>query len=106
MNPEIPFNPNPDIKDFTQQVETLLRTRELNIFRIHFIEKITILIISAFGLIAALAWDDAFKSLFESLFSHLSVLDEKFLYAGIITVLAVILSIVLSKLILKKEIQK
>ncbi len=96
-------NINPDINDFSQQVETLLRTRELNKFRISFIEKITILIISAFGLIAALAWDEAFKELFLSIFQNLNALQEKFLYASIITVLAVTISIVLSKVILKKE---
>lgn len=96
-------NVNPDIKDFSQQVEQLLRTRELNKFRISFVEKITILIISAFGLIAALAWDEAFKELFQTFFGDLNLLQEKFLYASIITVVAVILSIVLSRLILKDE---
>ena len=94
---------NPDIKDFSEQIETFLKTRELAKFRVSFVEKITILIISAFGLIAALAWDDAFKTLFGVLFHNLSLLQEKFLYAGIITILAVILSILLSKLILKEK---
>ena len=103
MNSDEQFkNVNPDIRDFSEQVEKLLRTREIAKFRTNFIEKITILVISAFGLISALAWDEAFKALFNEFFHNLTVLQEKFLYAGTITILAVILSIVLSKLILKE----
>ncbi len=103
MNSDEQFkNVNPDIRDFSEQVERLLKTREIAKFRVSFIEKITILVISAFGLISALAWDEALKALFDELFHNLTVLQEKFLYAGTITILAVILSIVLSKLILKE----
>lgn len=104
MNPEDNFkNTNPDIRDFSEQIENFLRTRELTKLKNSFVEKLTILIISAFGLIAALAWDEALKELFYSTTNGLSALEEKFFYAGIITVLAVIVSIVLSKLILKKD---
>ncbi len=96
-------NINPDIRDFSDQVEKFLKTRELAKFRVSFIEKMTILIISAFGLIAALAWDEALKELFRVIFKNLSAMQEKFLYAVIITILAITLSIILSKLILKKE---
>lgn len=105
MNPENNFkNTNPDIRDFAEQIENFLRTRELTKLKNSFVEKLTILIISVFGLIAALAWDEALKELFYSTTNGLSDLEGKFLYASIITVLAVIISIVLSKLVLKKDI--
>jgi hypothetical protein len=37
-----------------------------------------------------------------ALFGHLNDLEEKFLYAGSITVIAVLISIILSKVVLKK----
>ena len=104
MNSDDQFkNVNPDIRDFSVQVEQLLKTREINKFRVSFVEKMIILLISAFGLIAALAWDEALKELFKSIFHNLTLLQEKFLYAGMITVLAVVLSIALSKLIVKRD---
>jgi hypothetical protein len=61
-----------------------------------------ILFISALGLIAALAWDEAFKELFKRIFVDLTIMQEKFLYAILITVIAVLASVILGKLVLKK----
>jgi len=104
MNPDDQFkNVNPDVRDFSEQLEAFFKTREIGKFRASFVEKMIILLISAFGLIAALAWDEALKELFNSLFYNLTLLQGKFLYAIVITILAVIISIVLSKLIVKKD---
>lgn len=61
-------------------------------------------ILAAFGLVAGLAWNDAIKSLIEQLFP----LDKdsiwvKFIYAAIITIIAVMISIYLVKFAEEKE---
>ncbi len=104
MEPDNQFkNVNPDVRDFSNQIEQFIKTREIVKLRVSFVEKMIILLISAFGLIAALAWDEALKELFNSLFFNLTALQEKFLYAIIITILAVALSLFLSKLITPKS---
>ena len=66
-------------------------------------EKTTTLIIGGFGLVAALAWNEAIKSLFETYFKESSGLMGKFIYALIITLIVVIVSIRLGKISEKKE---
>ncbi len=55
-----------------------------------------------FGLVAALAWNEAIKSLFENLFKDKGSIISKFVYATIITVIVVIVSIQLQRLGRKK----
>ncbi|MCU0680232.1 MAG: DUF5654 family protein [Planctomycetes bacterium] len=60
--------------------------------------KINELAVAALGLIAALAWNEAIKSLFNVLFPRPEdSLIAQFLYAIFITILIVILSIVLAR---------
>jgi len=70
------------------------------------IEKMMTLVLAGFGLVAALAWDDAIKSLFEQLFGGRKSLTAKFLYAIVVTLIVVIISIKLSNLIKKIGILK
>jgi hypothetical protein len=64
-----------------------------------FKHQLTALIIGAFSLVAALAWNDAIKSLIDSLYPlSQDSLPTKFLYAGIITVVVVVVSTILAKL--------
>ena len=65
------------------------------------IEKMMTLILAGFGLVAALAWDDAIKSLFEELFGGRNSLTAKFLYAIVVTLIVVVISIRLSNLMKK-----
>ena len=66
-------------------------------------ERIVTIIIAALGLIAALAWDDTLKHLFENLFGGTGSLLEQFLYAVIVTVLAAAISVWLGKKIVARE---
>jgi len=68
-----------------------------------FKEKTITLILGGFGLIAALAWNEAIKSLFEIYFKKSNALIGKFIYAIIITVIVVIISLQLKKLSKEKE---
>ncbi|RJO59245.1 hypothetical protein C4546_03420 [Candidatus Parcubacteria bacterium] len=65
-------------KKITQQIETLLT--------------------GALSLVAALAWNEAVKALFEKIFGQASGLIAKFLYAIIVTVVVVWVVTRLSKL--------
>jgi len=60
-------------------------------------------IVGALGLVAGLAWNDAIKSLIEYFWPNQqnSVL-AKVIYASIITVIVVILSLIISKVFTKK----
>lgn len=107
MDPENNFNNvNPDIRDFSNQIEEYLSKKEFTKLRIAFVEKMTILVISAFGLVAALAWDEALKGIFKYFIEDMSELGQKISYAITVTILAVIASIALSKLFLRNSDQK
>lgn len=66
--------------------------------------KIVSLIAAAFGLVAALAWNDAIKGLIDHLFPLSNGgLIAKFVYALGVTVLAVLLVYYLERVFAKKE---
>ena len=85
----------PNIKD---QIKT--RTKELQ----KEIRKSTVSYISAaLGLVAGLAWNDAVRSLIEYVYPRgANTLLAKFIYAAIVTVIVVAVSIQLSKLLEEK----
>lgn len=57
--------------------------------RLQVLEKLSALATAAFGLVAALAWNDAIQSLFKVLFGEQSTLIAKFVYALLVTVVVV-----------------
>ncbi len=66
-------------------------------------EKITTLILAGFGLVAALAWNDAIQSFFNYLFPKGQGIVGKFVYALIITLVVVIISVQLQRIAKKKD---
>ena len=62
-----------------------------------FREKVITLILGGFGLVTALAWNEAIKTLFETFFPKKSELVGKFVYAAIVTIVVVLLSLQLKK---------
>ncbi len=52
-------------------------------------ERVSVLLTTAFGLVAALAWNDAIKALFVALFGTAGTLIAMFLYAIIVTIVVV-----------------
>lgn len=58
--------------------------------RLQFIDKISALLTSGFGLVAALAWNDAIKALFETIPFKKTELWAKFAYALFITIFIVV----------------
>ncbi|MCC7552607.1 hypothetical protein KO317_02990 [Candidatus Micrarchaeota archaeon] len=53
-------------------------------------EKIAALITAAFGLVAALAWNDTIKAIFSEIFGSTNQLVPMIVYAVLVTVIAVL----------------
>lgn len=67
------------------------------------IEKIAALITAAFGLVAALAWNDAIKEVFKAIFGEDGSIPAMLSYAIIVTIIAVWMTIWIGKIVSKKE---
>jgi len=61
------------------------------------LDKIAALVTAAFGLVAALAWNDAIKLLFQELFGTQDQLGPMLAYAIFITIIAVVLTIIVAR---------
>ncbi|MDP2665549.1 MAG: DUF5654 family protein [bacterium] len=61
------------------------------------VEKLSILITSAFGLVAALAWNSAIQQIFKTFFGEASSITAMLAYATVITVIAVVATIWIGK---------
>lgn len=66
--------------------------------KLEILDKMSSLVTAGFGLVAALAWNDAIKALFAVIFPKTSTIIAQFIYAIIITILIVIITIKLGKL--------
>jgi cellobiose-specific phosphotransferase system component IIC len=66
-------------------------------FKTEVIEKLAALITAAFGLVAALAWNGAIQELFKLIFGDQSTLVAMFVYAVVVTVIAVIAVILIGR---------
>lgn len=66
-------------------------------------ERLVTLSVAAFGLVAALAWNDAIKALFNEVFGTYQGIVAMFGYAIVVTVVAVMVTIYISKLKPKEE---
>ncbi len=62
------------------------------------IEKLATLITAAFGLIAALAWNEAIQSIFKKVYGEASDIYAMIFYAIIVTIIAVMLTIWIGKI--------
>lgn len=62
------------------------------------LETIITLMTTAFGLVAALAWNEAIQALFTALLPQGGDLAAKFLYAVVVTVIVVVVTIRLGRL--------
>ena len=61
------------------------------------IDKMAALITVAFGLVAALAWNDTIKAIFKAIFGTTEVIWAMALYAVVVTVIAVLVTIRIAK---------
>lgn len=65
--------------------------------KVEILDKIAALVTAAFGLVAALAWNDAIKAVFKEIFGTAEAIGPMLIYAIIITIAAVILTIVVAR---------
>jgi cellobiose-specific phosphotransferase system component IIC len=65
--------------------------------RTEVIEKMSALITAAFGLVAALAWNGAIQLAFTQIFGEQGELVALFVYAIVVTILAVIATILIGR---------
>ena len=61
------------------------------------LDKLAALVTAAFGLVAALAWNDAIKAIFKEIFGDQSTIVPMLTYAIIVTIIAVILIIIVAR---------
>ena len=66
-------------------------------------EKIGILMTTAFGLVAALAWNGAIRAIFAKVFGSPDTIVGMLIYAIVVTVVAVIAIFVIAKSIARQE---
>ena len=85
------------------EMEKFMEKHELNHLHSDVFERIVTLIIAALGLIAALAWDEALRHIFEILFGGSGTLLEQISYALVITIIAALISVRLGKLFSKHK---
>lgn len=65
-------------------------------------EKIAALITAAFGLIAALAWNGAIRAIFAKVFGDPDTIVAMLIYAVVVTIIAVIATIIIARSIVKQ----
>ncbi|MDH3617609.1 MAG: DUF5654 family protein [Nitrosopumilus sp.] len=61
------------------------------------LDKIAALITAAFGLVAALAWNEAIKAIFKEIFGTAEAIGPLLIYAVAVTIAAVILTILVAR---------
>jgi len=61
------------------------------------LDKIAALITAAFGLVAALAWNEAIKAIFKEIFGSAEAIGPLLIYAVAVTIAAVILTILVAR---------
>jgi hypothetical protein len=88
------------------ELEKVLEQYELQHLHTDVFEKVVIIIIASLGLISALAWDTALVSLFKKLFGGQQTFTEEITYAVVITLIAALVSVLLSKSIKRKIVKK
>ena len=91
------------MKSPLNKIKKVKPLKEIEEVKREFTEKTITLILGGFGLVAALAWNEAIKSLFETFFKKSNAILGKFLYAMIVTVIVVVVSMRLRKIVEKKE---
>jgi hypothetical protein len=65
--------------------------------KVEVLDKIAALVTAAFGLVAALAWNEAIKAVFKEIFGTADAVGPMLIYAIIVTIAAVILTIVVAR---------
>jgi len=79
------------------------KIRKLKELKNQMTDKIGTLITAAFGLVAALAWNDTIKMIIKSLLGKAETIWAMIIYAVVVTIMAVIATILVSKFMVKEN---
>ncbi len=71
--------------------------------KILIVDKMSALITAAFGLVAALAWNEAIKAIFKEIFGTAEAILPMVIYAVVVTIAAVILTIIVARSLSKMK---
>ena len=71
--------------------------------KILIVDKMSALITAAFGLVAALAWNEAIKAIFKEVFGSSETIAPMLAYAITVTIIAVILTILVARSLSKMK---
>jgi uncharacterized membrane protein YidH (DUF202 family) len=71
--------------------------------KILIVDKMSALITAAFGLVAALAWNEAIKAIFKEVFGSSETIVPMLAYAITVTIVAVILTILVARSLSKMK---
>ena len=67
------------------------------------LDKLAALITAAFGLVAALAWNGAIRAIFEEVFGTADNITAMLVYAVIVTIIAVLVTIWIARAVKKAK---
>ena len=67
------------------------------------IDKLAALITAAFGLVAALAWNETIKAIFRNIFDTQETIWSWVVYAAVVTVIAVFVTLRIAKMAAKAK---
>jgi len=71
--------------------------------KILIVDKMSALITAAFGLVAALAWNEAIKAIFQEIFGTAESIIPMLIYAIVVTIAAVVLTILVARSLSKMK---
>ncbi len=71
--------------------------------KILIVDKMSALITAAFGLVAALAWNEAIKAIFKEIFGTAEAIAPMLIYAIVVTIAAVIMTIIVARSLSKMK---
>ena len=67
------------------------------------LDKLAALITAAFGLVAALAWNGAIRAIFEAVFGSADNITAMLIYAVLVTIIAVLVTIWIARSVKKAK---
>ena len=70
------------------------------------LDKIAALITAAFGLVAALAWNGAIRAIFEAIFGSADNITAMLIYAVVVTIIAVLVTIWIARAVKRAKGEK
>ena len=74
--------------------------------KIEILDKIAALVTAAFGLVAALAWNGAIRAIFERFFGTADNITAMIVYAVVVTVIAVLVTIWIARALKRAKVEK